>query len=251
MADTATTYIFIYRLAPENRCTNLRYESENYFSENFAAEFRLLIWQDMLTIHYKDKARVTFEIARRRAHLFVKMLMMGRAFFNVSERPLDCYPTQWVEFQPQIQRVVVGNISHEPNPDTQHQDNKSFIESERILPLVSEHASLRRALEDFVSSMSEASPDVYFYAYRAVEDIRSHFQVSDEDVDRKTAWNTMNSILGYRKEDHDELVRLSEKHRHGKVDEFVDPVTASKHLSFVRGILERFIRYLAAEQVNA
>src|SRR3972149_10690963 len=128
----------------------------------------------MLTIHYEDKARVTFEIARRRAHLFVKMLMMGRAFFNFSERPLDYYPTQWVEFQPQIQRVVVGNISHEPNPDTQHPDNKSFSESEKILPLVSEHASLRRALEDFVSSMSEASPDAYFYAYRTVEDIRSH-----------------------------------------------------------------------------
>jgi hypothetical protein len=196
MADKVSTYIFIYRLVPENRCNNLRYESENYLSENFAAEFRLLIWQNMLTIHYVDKAGVTFEIARRRAHLFVKMLMTGRAFFNFAERPLDYHPTQWVEFQPQIQRVVVGNIGHEPNPDFDHPDNRSFVESEKILPLISEHASLRRALEDFISSISEASPDCYFYAYRAIEDVRSHFQESDEDRDRKSAWNTMNSSLG-------------------------------------------------------
>jgi hypothetical protein len=246
MADPTSSYVFIYTLVPENRCYNLRYESGNYFSENFQAEFRLSVWQSMLLIYYLDKSGVTFEIVRRRAELFVRMLMMGRAFFNSAQRPLDYYPTHWVELPPQSQRVVVGNISNEPNPDMQHPENKSFVEAERILPLVSEHASLRRALEDFVSSISNASPDAYFYAYRAIENVRSHFQKSGRDEERKLAWNAMNIALNCRKEDYDELVRLSEKHRHAKVDEQIDPITASRQLEFVRVILDRFIKYLEA-----
>jgi hypothetical protein len=71
------------------------------------------------------------------------------------------------------------------------------------------HPALARALHDFHSCLSKNNPDFYFYAYRAVEDIRSHFGAADDDDGKRKAWFSMNKALGREEKDYKELVDLA------------------------------------------
>lgn len=238
------TFILAYRLIPEKECRNLRYQSAVYRSGNFNADFSYGIWQDMLTVYYQcSRADGDFQLVSRRADLLVRIFLSGYAFYAL--RSIGYVLTNWFEYDGKLaNRIVVGKIE-ESHPDPDHADNGPLKESEAILPLVSEHASLRRALDDFHSSVREVSPDLYVFAYRSIEDVRSHFENSTVKDDRKVAWERMNECLGYKKEDYGELVTLSERYRHSNaLEEPVDPSVAQRQIGFVRGVIIKFIQYL-------
>ncbi len=238
------TFILVYKLTPEIECRNFCYKTTQYHSDNFDADFSYGIWQDMLTVYYQCGKRVgDFQLASRRAELLVKMLLSGSALYR--PRPIEHALTTWFEYDGKLEsRIVVGKIE-ETHPDSEHADNESFKKSETILLLVSAHSSLRRALDDFHSCIAEISPDLYLFAYRAIEDVRSHFEKTVGKDDRKAAWESMNKSLSYKKEDYDELVTLSEKYRHSNaLEEPVDPSVAKRQISFVQDVIIRFIQYL-------
>lgn len=83
------------------------------------------------------------------------------------------------------------------------------------------------------------------FAYRAVEDIRSHFDPSLDDAGRKKGWNLMNAALGRKEEDYRELVSLAEKYRHGNMlGEPIDQKLAEKQIKFVSSMITDFIKTL-------
>jgi len=119
-----------------------------------------------------------------------------------------------------------------------------------MIPLILlslKHSPLARALDDYHTCLSKSSPDFYFYAYRAVENIRSHFGAAEDDDAKKRAWNAMNNALGREQRDYAELVELARESRHANIlGEVIGQETAHKQLDFVGALIGAFVNYLSA-----
>ncbi len=241
--DEYITLIFIYRLTPANLCTNFKHGSATYAKKK-AGSFSYAVWQDMLTLTYRTLRRdAKFDEISRQADFVVRVIISGWTFF--ARESIEYTRTNWVEFTGISRDIVVGKSDAESYPEDNHPDSKPFVELEKVFAILFNNAPLRRALDDFRSCLAEVSPDLYFYAYRAVENVRSHFQTSETDEDRQESWNKMNTSLNRKEEDYRELVELSKKYRHNNpLEDVIDSEIASRQFTFAHSLIEDFIAYL-------
>jgi hypothetical protein len=144
---------------------------------------------------------------------------------------------------------VVGRSGGHGSPDKNHKANDPFKEIDQpLLRLILNTPALRRAIHDFYLCSSRLDSDFFVYAYRAAEDIRSHFGPSETDAEKKRAWNAMNQALGQQEADYSELVRLSKDSRHSNLlEEPIDPAIAKRNFDFVRSLILSFVQYLLAQ----
>lgn len=248
-------FIFIYDLEPAEWCSNFRFNSQPIWkagSPSRSASFA--VWQNMLSVSYHildvteplDGIQI-FKVARADAHSFATAVISCFGFLRAKH--LEYSLRNWVEFVvPSLAtKIVVGKSEAYSEPPIDHTDNQAFEKIATLMPLILNNAPLARALDDYYSCLSKTSPDFYVFAYRAVEDIRSHFGASDDDKQRIAAWNEMNKALNRKKENYDELKGFAEKYRHANMlGEVIDHESAQKQVSFVGSLIHDFIEYLSA-----
>jgi hypothetical protein len=143
-------------------------------------------------------------------------------------------------------KTVVGKFEFYSVPPMDDQETKTFEQIAMLMPLILNNPPLARALDDYYSCLSKDDPDFYVYAYRAVEDIRSHFGAPENDDERRVAWNRMNEALNHDKRDYDELKGFAETYRHAnKLGENVESDTAQRQVNFVGSLIDEFVKYLS------
>jgi hypothetical protein len=200
----------------------------------------------MLAIFYRTvNGTETFEVIREQAQYFATAIITCFGFLTAKH--LHYAPRNWVEFQGPASKIVVGRFESFREPPLDHADNDTFKKIAILMPLILNNPPLARALDDYYSCLSKTNPDFYVYAYRAVEDIRSHFGASEEDDERKTAWENMNKALNHNKKDYAELVKFAKEYRHAnKLGESIDPETAQRQVTFVASLIDAFVKYLSS-----
>jgi hypothetical protein len=241
-------FLFIYELEPSALCSNFRHDSAPFGrSAPPPLGVQFSAWQDMLAVYYATvKGAYQFEAISNHAHSTVTSIIASYAFFT--GKPLRFTRRNWIEYQGSLTNIVIGKSEGIGYPDPNHKDNRPFKELNNLMPLILNNAALAAALDDFYSCSSRTDPDFYFYAYRAVEDVRAHFGSSGEDKERVKAWNSMNEALNRKEEDYDELKRFAEKYRHANVlGESIDRENAERQVLFVHSLIADFVKYLESK----
>jgi len=243
--ETDDNFLFIYELDPARFCANFRFDSGSYVRNIIPprnASFS--VWQEMLVIFYRiEKGKLAFDLISNDAQSIVTAVVSAYAYFT--GKPFRFTRRNWVEFEGISRKTVVGKADQLIEPELNHPDNRPFKDIDQLMALVLNNAPLARALDDFYSCLSKVNPDFYFYAYRAVEDIRTHFDSAELDDERKKGWDAMNKALNREKQDYDQLKRFAETHRHtNMLGEQVDKDVASRQVLFVRSLIDDFIAYL-------
>jgi hypothetical protein len=186
-----------------------------------------------------------FEDVRGEAHYFATAIITSISFLK--GKALEYSLRNWIEFdiESEAKKIVVGRFDSYSEPPVDHDDNQTLKNTADLMPLILKNPPLARALHDFHSCLSKSNPDFYVFAYRAVEDIRSHFDSSKDETDRKLAWNKMNEALKRKEDDYRELVGFAEQYRHtNMLGAAFDSDNARKQLAFVGSLISDFIQYI-------
>jgi hypothetical protein len=191
----------------------------------------------------------SFDILRANADYFATMIVSWYGW--LTRKQLNLTHRNWVEIEgpplTQMRKKIVGTFDDISEPPIDHQDNDPFKRMTTLIILSLRHSSLARSLDDYHACLSKVSPDFYFYAYRAVENIRSHFGTAETDNEKKKAWNAMNKALGREQKDYAELVELARESRHANIlGAVIGQDSAQKQLSFVGALIGSFVTYLSA-----
>jgi hypothetical protein len=241
-------FLFLYDLEPSEFCTNFRFDSGSVFTYGSPVrELSFSVWKNMLTIGYSiHKGKESFEVAAPEANYFAAAIVACYSFLTM--KLLEHSLRNWVEFEMSspASKIVAGTLTASDPPIT-HADNDTLKEAARLMPLILNNPPLARALDDFYSCLSRNNPDFYVFAYRAVEDIRSHYDPTPDEKSREKGWNVMNKALGRKKEDYEELFVLSTQGRHKNLlGEEVNAESVDKWLKFVSSLIRDFIRNLSS-----
>jgi hypothetical protein len=103
-----------------------------------------------------------------------------------------------------------------------------------------ENHSVRLALAD-LNSARDRPEDAPFYAYRAVECVRHHFDEGSRD--RKAAWERMRNELGQEENELRWLKDHADTRRHGGVVE-VDATTRLRAIRIANEVVKALVAYL-------
>lgn len=241
-------FLFLYDLEPSELCSNFRFDSGSVWTGGSPVrELSFSLWQSMLAVCYSvHSGTKSFDGVRGEANYFATAIVACYSY--LTRKVLEYSQRNWVEFELQspATKIIAGKFAPYGQPPLEHADNLPFKDIAKLAPLIINTPPLARALHDFYSCLSENSPDCYVFAYRAVEDIRSHFDPTPDDEERKKGWNVMNTELGRKKEDYEELKGLAEKYRHNNMlGEPIDPSTTQKQVEFVRSLIRDFITLLS------
>jgi hypothetical protein len=242
-------FLFLYELEPYESCLNFRFDSGTVCTYGSPLrELSFSLWKNMLAIGYcVHKGTERVEVARGEAHYFATAIIASYGF--LTSQALQYSIKNWVEFEAPTpaDKIIAGNLSA-TEPPTNHEDNEPLKQVATLMPLVLNNPPLLNALDDFHSCLLNLNPNFYFYAYRAAEDIRSHFQESEKDVE--LAWNKMNAAVNHKKEDYKDLAELSTKFRHGnRLGEAIDQKSVQTQAEFVHALIDAFISYLSQKAV--
>lgn len=242
-------FIFLYELEPSELCDNFRFDTKPVWTADYPPRnASFAAWQNMLAVFYNvQRGTKNFEGVRGEADYIATGIITSYSF--LTGKVLGYSPRNWVEFETDspISKAIVGKFGRS-QPPVGHKDNEILEQVAKLMALILQNAPLARALDDFRSCLSKTDPDFYVFAYRAVEDIRSHFD-SSKDSDRKQAWNRMNKALNRKEEDYSELVGYAEQYRHAKgLGETIDPKDAQRQVTFVGSLISDFIKHLSNPQ---
>jgi len=241
-------FTFICELEPATLCSNFRYDSRPFWTEK--APIRVAsfsVWQNMLAVFYHTvKDEQSFDSINAEAHYLATAIIACYGFLK--KTALEYSSKNWVEFQADATKtkIIVGRFEEGIEPPVSHPDNDVFKQIEALMPLILSNRTLARSLHDFYSCLLNMNPDFYFYAYRAVEDIRSYFGAAENDKEKVLAWNSMNKALNHEEKDYKELVNLARESRHAnKLGEVIDPEIVERQIVFVQSLIDGFIQYLS------
>jgi len=243
-------FIFIYGLEPSELCSNFRFASVNF--QTFEPTERVasfVLWKNMLGLLYSTRVGAyEFDVLRANADHFAKTIVSWHGW--LTRTSLELIHRNWVEIEgpllSQMRKKVVGTFEHVTEPPIDHQDNEPFKKMVPLIILSLKNVSLASALDDYHTCLSQVSPDFYFHAYRAVEDIRSHFGTAENEDGKKKAWNAMNKALGREEGDYEELRELAGESRHANIlGAVIDHATAQRQLDFVGSLIRDFTQYLS------
>ena len=189
-----------------------------------------------------------FDVLRANAHYFASLVVSWYGW--LTGKSLELIHRNWVEIEGppliEMRKKVVGTFGQITEPPVDHQDNEPFKRMTPLIILSLKNSPLARALDDYHTCLSKGSLDFYFYAYRAVENIRSHFGTMEDDDAKKKAWNAMNTALSREQKDYAELVEAATESRHANIlGAVIDEQTAQRQLKFVSSLIHDFIDYLA------
>ena len=126
----------------------------------------------------------------------------------------------------------------------------SRVEAEILTPLVwhaFDNAHLRHALGDVRQALA-LDGDAGFYCYRAIESLRQHYLVGDEDdgAARKASWESLRDDLRVSKAEIDVIRESAKSRRHGGAQAVSYPETLD-NVKWTRDLVMRFIERLPAE----
>lgn len=239
-------FIFIYDLEPSEWCSNFRFTSENF--QTFESPERIAsfsVWKSMLVLFYGTAVGAyPFDVLRERAHYFATTVVTCYGW--LTRKHLELILRNWVEIEGQVRKKVAGTFQNTSSPPIDHADNEVFKKIVPLIVLSLKNPSLARALHDYHACLSKINPDFYFFAYRAVENIRSHFGAAEDDEGKRKAWDNMNKALGREQKDYRELVELAKQSRHANIlGAVIDRETAQRQLNFVGSLIGAFMRYLS------
>jgi hypothetical protein len=203
----------------------------------------------MLVLFYATTiGAYSFDVLRERAHFFATTIVSCYAW--LTGKPLELIRKNWVEVQGSVPKQVAGTFQSISDPPINHPDNEVFKKIVPLIPLGFRNMPLVRALHDYYACLSKVDPDFYFYAFRAVEDIRSYFGADEDDNERKKAWRRMNEALGREESDYKELVEAAKEVRHGNMPgALIGAENAQKHLRFVSLLIGDFAEYLTKPSI--
>lgn len=243
-------FLFIYELDPSLACTNFRYDSNQYGQANNPLTCQFSVWQEMLAVTYNaEKELYYFDSISEHAHSTVASIVAGYAFFT--GKPLKFSRRNWIQYQGSLKKLVIGKFENYVAPILGHADNKPFKELNRIMHLILSNTALAGALKDFYSCSSRTDPDFYF-AYRATEDIRSHFVSPEDEEETKPSWDRMNEALGRKEQDYATLKNLATQSRHRNIlGESIVQDTANKAVRLAHSLIADFIKYLEIKEQTA
>jgi hypothetical protein len=238
-------FAFIYELEPAAFCSNLRCDSSPFWTTSSPIRsVSFSFWQNMLVVFYRTGEDQHFEAINAEADYIATAIVACYGF--VQDIALRYSPRNWVESQGTISKTIVGTFEEGIHPVLERRENEALKKVAGLMSLVLSNPPLIRSLQDFYSCLLSVNPDFYFYAYRAIEDIRSHFQDSEDEKDRSVAWRKMNAALKHEEKDYAALKRLSERYRHGnRLGEGIDPESVEEQRAFVRVLIGEFIAYLS------
>ena len=239
-------FIFIYGLEPSELCSNFRFDSGNFWTlESPVRIASFSVWKSMLVVFYGTiVGKYSFDGLSEEAHYFATAIVTCYGLFT--GKPIQLTRKNWVGVEGQTTKTIAGTFQNPSNPPTNHTDNDVLKRIATLMPLILKTPPLARALQDYHSCLSKVDPDFYFYAYRAVEDIRSYFGATENDDERRNAWNSMNKALNREKKDYTELFDFAKESRHAnKLGEVVDQEAAQKQVTFVGSLIVAFIKYLS------
>jgi len=223
-----STYIYLFRLTPRDVCRNLHLNG-------------IALHNDMLLdIIYDGMALEVLEVAvpfgdlRARAYATAENLLYAQTFF--SGKVIWYTPTHWVETQGTVSETnVVGFIDSnfgnwKPKPT--HKDNRAFKDAVDLLPVIDNNSFLRWGLRDYYSAVREPGEDMYFFAYRAIEVVKS-------------AFGKMHATLGTSKTRIMTIVDMATHSRHGNFMKVATkPEKKKSTLRVTRDVLDRYIKHL-------
>lgn len=249
-------FIFIFSLEPSELCSNFRFASTNFQTvqtpERVAS---FVLWKNMMGLFYSTGVGAyPFDVLRANADYFASAIVSLYGW--LTGKWLELIHKNWVEIEgpplSEMRKKVLGTFEHVTEPPVDDQDNEPFKKMTTLLILSLKHQSLARALDDYHACLSKANPDFYLYAYRAVENIRSHFGAGDDDDAKKKAWNAMNKALGREQKDYAELVEAARESRHANIlGAVIEERNAQRQLKFVSSLIGDFIRYLDASKLDS
>jgi hypothetical protein len=240
-------FIFIYELEPSELCTNFRFDSPNLQRADLPETASFSVWKNMLVVFYAiHSGAYAFDVLRERAHYFATIVVSCYGW--LTRNPIELVRRNWVEVETegQARKKIAGTFRNISDPPVDHPDNEVFKKIVPLIPLNLGNIALARALNDYHSCLSKVNPDFYFYAYRAVEDIRSHFGAGEGDDERKKAWDSMNKALSREQKDYKELFDLAKQSRHANIlGAVLDRETVQRQVNFVGSLLSAFIEYIS------
>ncbi len=240
-------FIFIYELEPYEVCTNFRFDSGNLHRADLSEVASFSVWKNMLVVFYAiHSGAYPFDALREKAHYFATIVVSCYGW--LTRQPLELVRKNWVEFETegQARKQIAGTFQNISDPPVGHPDNEVFKKIVPLIPLNLGNIALARSLNDYHSCLSKVNPDFYFYAYRAVENIRSHFEAGEGDDERRKAWDSMNKALNREQKDYKELFDLAKQSRHANIlGAVIDSETAQRQIDFVGSLLHAFTEYLS------
>lgn len=236
-----STCVFVYKLIPREACRNFYFNGITLYNEMI-----LDIIFDGLALEIIC-TESPFSELRNSAEVVVENLLFAHAFY--SGIPLSFSTISWLETRGVVSREnIVGFVDPafkewQSKPD--HKDNLPLQNAVELLPVIENVPELRRGLRDYSSALSEPGEDTYFFAYRAIEIIRSNFDT------REGKWDTMHSKLGTEESRIKPLTDQATDARHGNYSKIsVDKVTRKTCLDVSHDVLERFIEFLDKEKAS-
>lgn len=236
-----STFIFIGRLFPRELCDNLNIWPPLDLGDNLSC----IAVKDGLAVEFVGEYE-TPDVLHERVRELVERLLDSHSFFL--GYALQISWNNWIEAQKVLSHDnLVGWIdpSLKIKPHVVgHPDNQPFFSAQRLLAHMEKHSALRIALRDFRTALSEPGKDAIFYAFRALEAVRWHFQEEDSDKGRQKAWSKMHSSLDTSEGDFQSLTADAVIARHGTPSQFAR--TRDEHIATIQATITKFLRYLGA-----
>lgn len=235
-----STYIFVYKLIPREACRNFYFNGTKLYNEMI-----LDIIFDGLALEIIG-TEAPFTELRNSANVIVENLLFAHAFY--SGNPLSFSTSNWLETRGVVSKDnIIGFVDPafkgwQSKPE--HPDNVPLQNAVKLLPTIENVPELRRSLRDYSSALQEPGEDTYFFAFRAIDIIRSHFDSRDGK------WMAMHSKLGTEESKIEPLTVQAKDARHGNYSKIsVDDDTKKRCLGIAHDVLELFIGSLATEKV--
>ena len=233
-----STVVFVYRLSPREVCYSFLVDNK-ILSNGMVFEAIL----DAIDIQFRGDYSDFIKL-RDMVDSVMDSIIAAHAFYSMS--PLSYVRLNWVEMKENIpnDKTIIGLFDPafklRGYPRRDHPDNEKFHKACALFPYTEATPELRRALKDYRMALLQLGEDAYFYAYRAVENIRLYFAPSKEGD-----WHLMHEKLGTSKEFIEPLTKQAKDARHGNYSAVLtDGDTRNKCLDISRKVLENFVRYL-------
>jgi len=140
-----------------------------------------------------------------------------------------------------------GVLFEQPNHLDFAYTQDSRIEGEQLAPLTwhaFDNAHIRHALADVRQALT-LDGDAGFHCYRAIESLRQHYLLGDEDDGsaRKLSWESLRDDLGVSRAEIDVIREAAKSRRHGGAQS-VAYADILAHVKWTRDIVMRFIERL-------